>query len=168
MSETKVYHPELIPRKGERTAWSLTILATLGLFLFRHTWGSIPFSVWFFWGFLLFSALSISLGNWMDRQTTLTISSEGVTFTNGVRHTHLSWDEIERVRVFPARWGRTVQVLGREAHFEFRTLGEVSYRGEVRGRMGFAEGEDILAKILESSGLTLKEEENGKYVYARS
>jgi len=166
MPET--FHPELMPRKGERTAWILSLLVTIGLFFYHASWGEIPFSAWFFWGFLLFSALSISLGNWMDRQTSLTLSPEGVSFTNGVRRVHFSWEEIETVRVFPARWGRKVQVIGQKAHFEFRTLGEISYRGEVRGQMGFSDGEKILENVLRFSGLTLEREENGSYFYTRS
>ncbi len=167
MSDLKQYHPELVPRKGERTAWALTLLMTLGLFLLKHEWGSIPASAWIFWAFLLFSAFSISLGNWMDRQTVLTLSEEGLSFVNGVRRVHFRWDEIQRVRVFPARWGKTVQVLAADSHFDFHTLGEVSYQGKEVGRMGFAEGEQILAEIVDAAQLTLKREENGSYEYAR-
>ena len=46
-------------------------------------------------------------------------------------------------------------------------LGEVKYRGEIKGRVGFVEGESILQEILESSGLQENDQnENGRY-YAR-
>jgi hypothetical protein len=119
----------------------------------------------------LFSALSISLGNWMDRQTLLRLVSGGVEFTNGVRNTRMQWDEIRQVQVFPSRWGKKVRVIGEHAYFTFRTLGEVSVQGDIKGRMGFAAGETILAHILSSAQLKAVSRpggmNDGGYYYAR-
>ena len=117
--------------------------------------------------FLLFSALSISLGNWMDRQTMIRLGVGGVEFENGLRKSRLKWEEIDRIQVFPSAWGKKVQVIGAGSHFSFRTLGEVNYMGESRGRLGFAEGELILQRILESSHLGDMKTLNSGYYYAR-
>ena len=86
---------------------------------------------------------------------------------NGLRHVSFGWDEIRQVNVIPLRWGKSVQVIGDGAHFEFRTLGEVQYQGEIRGRLGFAEGEAVLNHILKMTGLSLSKEEMGRYYYSR-
>ncbi len=102
---------------------------------------------------LLLAGLSISLGNWMDRHTIIRIENGGITFSNGLRYVHFGWDQIKRVDVFPSNWGKKVQVLGNEAHFEFRTLGEVQAYGKTIGNVGFENGELILKHILERTNL---------------
>ncbi|MCS6995299.1 MAG: PH domain-containing protein [Anaerolineales bacterium] len=167
MSEPQTFTPELLPRQGERNAWLLALAATIGLLLIR-TWAIVPTWVWVFIGFLYFSALSISLGNWMDRRTRLTLSPEGVAYENGLRHARLMWEDIEQVRVSPARWGRRVEVIGKRAHFSFETLGEVHFRGQVRGYTGFAQGEAILNSILETAGLRQTIRQDALTIYTRS
>ena len=161
-------HPELVSRKGESTAWTLTIIVSLTIAFLYWRLGLIPVAAWVFWGFLIFAAFSTSLGNWMDRKTILRVDKERVSFVNGVRHVSFVWDEIQQVNVIPLRWGKSVQVIGNGAHFEFRTLGEVQYQGEIRGRLGFAEGEAILRYILKETGLSLSKEEKGRYYYIRA
>lgn len=152
MTEPRTFTPELQPRQGEANAWLFALAATAGLLLIQR-WAIVPSWVWLFIGFLYFSALSISLGNWMDRHTRLTLLPEGVAYENGLRRVRISWGEIQQVRVSPARWGRKVEVIGNKAHFTFQTGGEVRFRGEVRGRTGFAQGEAILNEILHAAGL---------------
>ena len=130
--------------------------------------GTIPTAAWVFGGFLLFAAISISLGNWMDRGTVMSLDINGIAFENGLRQVALSWQEVEKVNVIPARWGKSVQVIGEASHFEFRTLGEVQYQGDVQGRLGFVEGEAVLKEILKKTELILKKEEKGRYYYARA
>jgi hypothetical protein len=79
----------------------------------------------------------------------------------------LSWPEVQKVAVLPARLGKTVQVIGEKSHFEFKTLGEVQFQGEVRGRTGFPDGQAILDVILREAELVLVEESNNAYYYAR-
>jgi len=167
-NETREFRPELISRRGETTAWALALVVSLSLFALHWVLGTIPAVAWVFWGFLLFAALSISLGNWMDRRTVIRIDPDGIAFENGLRRVRLGWPEIRKVNVLPARWGQSVQVIGDASHFEFRTLGKVEFQGEVRGRVGFAAGQEMLEHILKTSGLELvKKAEQARY-YARS
>jgi hypothetical protein len=166
MPENTIYSPELLPRRGELNAWVLATIATGGL-IALHYWTTVPFWVWSFIAFLYFSALAISLGNWMDRRTRIQLFSDGITYENGLRHVHLIWDEISQVRVLQARWGQTVQVLGTAAHFEFNTLGEIKFRGELRGRTGFTEGSALLDIILRSAGLLAVTREAPYILYSR-
>ncbi len=158
MMEKREFHPEMMPRRGEWTAWGLWAVISLALWG-MHRLGSIPGWAWILWGFLLFAAASISLGNWMDRRTVLRLTPEGIEFENGLRHVRLGWNEVMAVSVFPSNLGRTVQVRGEQAHFRFKTLGEFKFRGETRGRTGFAAGEEILQEIVRRSGLRAVQEE---------
>lgn len=164
--ESREFRPELLSRRGEWTAWALILAASLGMWFLNQS-GYIPFWTWIFWAFLLFSAASISLGNWLDRKTVIRLESDGIRFENGLRRVRLHWPEVQKVAVLPTRWGKTIQVVGENSHFGFKTLGEVQFRGEVRGRTGFPEGQAILDIILRKAGLVLVEESNNAYYYAR-
>jgi len=166
MSETTTYKPELLSRRGEYTAWALTFAAALGLY-FLGLRQAVPFWAWFLGGLLAFSAASISLGNWMDRRTFISLDAGGVKYENGLRRTELSWMDIREVRCAPARWGTSVQVTGGQAHFAFSTLGEMQFQGQVRGRTGFAEGQQVLDEIIKSAGLTRMERDGQFSTYSR-
>jgi hypothetical protein len=167
MHTSQEFHQELLPRKGERTAWLLLIiaLAFLGVSLFsddRLTWLAVVLVI-----LLFFSAGSISLGNWVDRQTILHLEPKGIYFRNGLRELKLGWNEIQEVQILDSAWGQRVQVRGLNTHFTFRTLGEVWMQGDLKGRMGFAQGESILNAILETSGLILTETTEKVRYYSR-
>lgn len=142
------FRPELLPRRGEVIAWAsaLSVGGTWLLLAGRGQEVSPAVPILAIPLFLI--ALGISLSNWMDRQTVIQLAEDSVTFSNGLRHAHLKWAEIQQVQVLPAPWGRRVQVTGDQAHFSFRTLGLVKMRAEVRGRTGFAAGEQILQEII--------------------
>jgi hypothetical protein len=161
------FRPVLLSRRGEWTAWGLFLAASAGVLVLRRS-TYVPIWAWIFWFFLLFSAVSISLGNWIDRRTFIRLERDGIRFENGLRRVRLGWPEVQKVAVLPARWGQAVQVIGERAHFAFKTLGEVEFQGEVRGRTGFVEGQAILGVILREAGLQLVEESNSAYYYARS
>lgn len=167
-NKTREFQPELMHRRGEMNAWLLTAAAVIGLLILNQTLDIVPGWTWAFCSFLVFSALSISFGNWMDRQTVIALEADGIRFENGIRRVRLRWREVQKVAVSPARWGRSVQVIGGQSHFEFKTLGEVQFQGETRGRTGFAKGQTILDAILRETGLVLVEESNNAYYYARS
>lgn len=153
MTDSKTYTPELLPRQGELTAWALAFLCALGIYILSLR-AVIPYWAWFLFVFLVFSALSISLGNWVDRNTRIRISEAGIEYQNGLRRVYLEWQNIREVRTVPARWGTAVQVTGDQAHLAFNTLGEMTYKGEVRSRTGFAAGDAILKEVIHSAGLS--------------
>jgi len=164
--EKREFRPELLSRRGEGTAWALALAASVGMWFLGRS-GYIPVWAWIFWTFLLFSGLSISLGNWLDRNTVIWLEADGIRFENGLRRVRLHWPEVQKVAVLPARWGKSVQVIGEKSHFGFKTLGEVQFQGEVRGHTGFPGGQKILDVILHETGLVLVEESNNAYYYAR-
>jgi hypothetical protein len=166
MTETKTFTPEFLPRRGEITAWVLAIVAAFGLY-FLGLRQPLPFWAWFFVIFLIFSAASISFGNWVDRRTLIRLEPGGVAFENGLRNTRLDWDIIQEVRTAPARWGTSVQVIGTLGHFSFSTLGEMQFMGQSRGRTGFVEGSLIFDEIIRCAGLTKTTQTGPFLIYSR-
>jgi hypothetical protein len=165
INEIHIFRPELISRHGESLAWCFTIFIglSLGVVLLRS--GTTPPGAWAFLFFLI--GLCISLGNWVDRHTIISIALDEITFSNGLRHTRLKWSDIQKVNVLSVRWGKSVQVIGVRSHFEFRTLSEVLYKGDVRGRVGFSNGFEILDQILYASGLQLITKTGNEIHYSR-
>jgi hypothetical protein len=162
------FHPELIARRGELYSWLSAVAVLVVLMILNQTQYIIPGWTWFFFGFLAFSAFAISLGNWVDRKTQIQLERDGIRFENGLRSVRLSWHEIQRLAVLPARWGKSVQVLGEKSGFGFKTLGEVQFQGKVLGQTGFSEGQEILDTILREANLVLIEESNNAYYYTRN
>jgi hypothetical protein len=167
INKIQVFRPELISRHGESLAWCFTIFIglSLGVILLRS--GTIPSGAWAFLFLFFLIGLFISLGNWVDRHTIISIALDGITFSNGLRHTRLKWSDIQKVNVLSVRWGKLVQVIGVKSHFEFRTLSEVLYKGDVKGRVGFSNGFEILDQILYSSGLQLITKTGNEIYYSR-
>lgn len=147
----------MISRRGELIAWASALMVLAGWFILRQSGQGVLPVVPILGILLLLAALSISLGNWMDRHTYIRLENGGITFHNGLRHVHFSWDQIKQVEVTPSKWGKKVQVLGNQAHFGFRTLGEVEAYGKSIGNVGFENGEWILEHILERSGLQARQ-----------
>jgi hypothetical protein len=167
-NDRQEYRPELIPRRGELVAWIMTMMAfTAWVAIYRL---GLPISpgLKFLAVFLGLAALAISLGNWMDRRTRLSLDGEGLSFENGLRKAHLRWAEIERVEVLPSKWGSKVRVMAGIPHFDFRTLGEVRMQEQVKGRMGFEKGDQILREIIMRAHLKqVCGSEEGVYYYTR-
>ncbi len=138
------FRPQLIPRRGELIAWSGSLIVGLGWVILAVFGQSVSLLIPIVFILLSLIAASISLGNWMDRKTRLSLEPGGVEFHNGLRSVRLDWAEIQEVRVFPAQWGRKVQVIGEKAYFGFSTLGEVKVNDRLLGQTGFADGEMIL------------------------
>lgn len=161
------FRPELISRRGEFISWVTTLMGLVTWAALIVIGESAPVGLIILTVFLLLAALSISLGNWMDRQTRIRLEVDGIGFQNGLRRAHLRWDEIQQVQVYPSNWGDKVRVLGPQARFDFRTLGEVTVRGDVKGRMGFVEGEKILEHILDKTHLREVQRSGSGYYYAR-
>lgn len=161
------FHPELLSRRGELIAWgSAALVAATWLFLLLRG-GAVTLAVPVLTVFLVLAGASISLGNWMDRRTVIRLDQDGIEYHNGLRHVHLAWTEIKEVRTLPSRWGVKVQVFGQRSFFEYRTLGEVKIGGELKGRLGFKDGEEILQQIITRGQLQVVKEAGQTYYYAR-
>lgn len=167
MSDVREFRPEILPRRGELTAWGLSVGLTVLMLIFNSRWGAVPGFVWAFLTFLLFSASSISLGNWVDRRTVIRLEADGIHFENGLRSVSLTWPEVQNVAVIATRGGKRVQVQSEKSHFSFKLYNETSLLGQTM-RSGFTGGQEILDTVLKSSDLKLQGETQGVYYYGRA
>ncbi len=162
------FRPVQLSRRSELIAWGLSAVLFITWWILQANQAALSGTAALLLAFMVFSASTMSLANWMDRRTHLTLDDSGVFFENGLRRVRLDWDDIRTVRVIPAQAGSDrVQVLGTGAHFEFRTLAEVRLNGEVKGRAGFAEGDAILETVLGRAGLSKQGDEAAYTYYAR-
>ncbi|MCS7248776.1 MAG: PH domain-containing protein [Anaerolineales bacterium] len=165
--DEEVFTPEPPTRNGERNAWLVAFLMVALWLIFKVAHWQTPPALAVLVALTLGVAILISLANWVERKTLLAIGSEGIRFENGLRRVYLAWDEIEQVRVRPTLWGRRVQVRGKATQFAFYTLGELKYRGMVRAKTGFAQGEEILRQTVLKSSLQIAEQLGEEVVYIR-
>jgi hypothetical protein len=161
------YRPELIPRRGEWVAWLLFVMVAAPWLLLLLAKMHVPFIVPLFGVLLLLAAMSISLGNGMDRHTRLRIDNDGLAYHNGLRNVHFRWVQIKEVRIYPSAWNKKVRVIGENGYFDYYTLGEVKYQGNLKGRTGFVNGEEILRQIVLNCGLEIIEQLGDGVYYAR-
>ena len=167
METDQIFQPTTIPRQGERNAWILTGFALIVELLLFWRFSSLPGWATLLTFFLLFSAVLISLSNWVDRKTILILKPSAVEFRNGLRNVTMQWDQVEMVSVVADRWGQRVHIAGTKGNFNFRMLSEVEIQGKVGGKMGFPKGEMILKEIIQASGLSLVENKDQDRYYAR-
>jgi hypothetical protein len=164
-NSTVEYRPELIPRRGELVAWALAILAWAFWLALSFSGAPVHIAIPILAGFFTLAGALISLSNWVDRRTVLRLSAEEVEFENGLRNVRLRWEEVQMVHVLPSNLGDKVRVVGKTAFFSFRMLGEVHMHGELKGRMGFAEGESILREIQARARLKRDQKPGEGYFY---
>lgn len=165
--ETREFRPEQVSRRGEFIAWVSALLVAALWIVLVLTGQTVNWAILLLEIFLLFAGTSITLGNWMDRHSLIRLRQQGITYKNGLRNVNMPFQNILEVRVIPTRWGNKVQVIGKDAYFEFRTLGEVKVGGELKGRMGFEQGDEILNTIITLSELEKIEKPGEGYYYAR-
>ena len=166
-SEMREFQPVLVSRRGEITAWVLFLVVGAVWLVLLTLHQRVAIAVPLLAGFLCFAASSISLGNWMDRHTRLRLDSAGIEYQNGLRHVVLQWEQVREVQVSPAPWGKRVRVVADKSYFDFHTLGEVKYLGDVKGRIGFVDGQEILGQIIAESHLRVVDQQEGGYTITR-
>ena len=164
---TGEFRPEILPRRGEFSAWGLTLVLLAFWWLLSWRGQTVPSLVRGGTYFMALVAVLISFSNWTERRTRLRLDDEAVTFSNGLRHVRLPWQDIERIQVRRATLGdgHTVEVIGKQAHFHFETLGRVKASHQPV-ELGFVEGEDILNTLVARCGFKRYEERDGVYYYA--
>jgi hypothetical protein len=168
-TKTKLYQPDVLSRRNEFVAWGSFALAGLGVLFFQnYADAALPQWVLTGVGVLFVLAAGLSLGNWMDRRTSLQISAEGLEFRNGLRHIVMVWREVEALQIKPSRVGNAVRVTGRKGRFSFTVSGGVKILGKTQAKFGFSNGDEIIKEIVRRSGLSLVSHTAASTYYARS
>jgi hypothetical protein len=153
LAPAEAYQPVLLPRRGELIAWLCAIMCAVAWLVLHLAKSPVFIGLKILAALLIFISIAISMSNWMDRRTVLKIDPQGIAFENGLRKAQLGWQDIRRVEVISSSLGNKVRVLGDAAHFDFRTLAEVKLGGELKGQMGFQDGEKILKEIIQQADL---------------
>lgn len=169
LSTSQAYQPVLNSRRSEIQAWILTFVLAATIIFVPIESGMVKVGGYVLIGFFGLSAMAISLGNWIDRRTFLGMDENGINFRNGLRNVQFRWEEVEKVQVRPSKVGDKVLIFGNRSYFSFQTLGEIVRNDEVKGRMGFEKGVEILNTILHYSDLEKeqKKQAEGYYCYLR-
>lgn len=162
------YRPVSTSRRGEFGGWFLVLLSGFAYWIMARQGSSLAGFMILFIALFLFVAAGTSLSNWMERRSVLGISPGGISFANGLRRVSLAWNAVQEVHVLPGRWGKSVHVIGSDAHFHFRLGGKVVVMGKERERMGFQEGELILGAIFQNTELKAVERDRPGRFFART
>jgi hypothetical protein len=169
LSNPSVFQPLIGTRISEILAWVLTLvlIVTSWISSMKSSFGQTVTIVLV--GFFGLSAVLISFGNWVERQTSLELNEFSSTFKNGLRKVEIKWEEIFEVRVYPSSFGNKVVVYGDQKYFSFQTLGEVVMDDQIKARFGFERGEEILDIIIRHSELSdsFMQTDDSYYYYLR-
>jgi len=168
LSTAREYRPVAGSRRGEYTAWILTIVVLATGLLLPEQLDALQLASWFLTGLFGLAGALISFGNWVGRHTVLRLDEDGLAFSNGLRRVRMAWKMVEALRVQPGPLGKQVEVFGEQASFRLRTSGELTWQGEVRDRIGFERGEEIMDIIIAMTELEMTDRSaDSSYYYAR-
>ena len=117
----------------------------------------------------MFSALVLSVANWQNRKTGITLSLDGIRFIDGLQNIWMPWEEIDQIEVFSGRVNDKIRVKSADQYFAFDMYNEVVLNGKSRGEVGFEQGEKILETIFEYAQIdqSRKQRADGYDYYTR-
>ena len=148
LSTELTFKPLLNSRRPEFFSW-LFFFVMLGVVILYPGAGLGRIGGYLLAGFFLFSGLVLSLANWQNRKTALTLSAAGVRFENGLQNIWMPWGEVSQIEVFSGRVNDKIRVKSADQYFAFDMYNEVVVNGKSRGAVGFEQGETILETIFE-------------------
>jgi hypothetical protein len=167
MTFPREFRPEKTSRTGELILWILTFITVTTLVFLWSKNSSVSFWQISFVVVMVLISGGSSLSTWMERNTVLTLKSDGVGFRNGLRNVTFNWDKIKELRIYPSRYGNRIIVFGERVNFNFRTMVEVTTRTGKRNTMGFAQGEYISQQIIQHCGFQERKENDSVQYYYR-
>lgn len=167
LSTDRVYKPVQNSRKPEIYAWLLFVAITTLLVAIPNS-GFLRIAGILLMIFFLFSAIAMSIGNWMNRNTKLKLTQQGVVFENALQTVDMGYKNISRVEVHSRRVNDKIIVVGdNERSFGFDLYNEIFLNNKSGGAVGFRDGELILETILYYAELdkSRKKQAEGYYYF---
>lgn len=161
LSTEQTYKPLLNSRRAELFNW-LFFIVVLSVLIFVPTTGFARIGGNFLAAFFLFSSLVLSMANWQNRKTAMTLSSSGVRFENGLQTIWMLWEEVNRIEVFTGRVNDKIRVKSADKDFAFDMYNEVVLNGKSRGAVGFEQGELILETILRQAHIDTAQKQHAE------
>jgi hypothetical protein len=161
----KVFKPEHT-RRGEWVAWMSALALALVVALQAVLSGSVDTIVRVMFIVVLGAACLISYANWMERNTSISVTPAGVKYTSPLRKVEMRYSHIDEIWLAHSRSAWRLSVVGVSGHFNFQTLVALeSMAGSAR--MGIAGGRQLAAHLIRESGLVNPEHSEGVWVWQR-
>jgi hypothetical protein len=168
LSTPSAYKPVMNSRRSEVLAWIFSICIVLVLFVLPSS-GFFRIAGFVLATFFTFSAIVMSLGNWVSRKTELRMYDEFLWLDNGIRVTTIRWEDIDCLEVFPGRFNDKIIVNSDSSNrLSFDVIKANVESGEAINIAGFKERDIILEMIIKSSGLNEKRKDGQQgYYYSK-
>ena len=140
--------------RNELLSWASTgALAVAGYFIFTRT-GSLSWFHSLFLGVCFVVSAAISLANWLDRNTQIKTSTEGLEYHSPLRRCQMSWQTLDIVRILPFDRGLRIYVQAGNDHFTYRTDKPENKESERRQTGTIQNGNILTAQILANSNFS--------------
>ncbi len=146
----QTYQPVPIPPRGEVVAWLFTLaLAGLSGILLSRT-GTLPFWAMLFTGLAFLLALSIRFSRWLEANTSISLTREGIHYTSPIRQHQFAWVEIDHLSAFKAGNGWRIVVQTELGGFRFQTATTLKGLRGAEVHTGYPHGDEIVGQILQN------------------
>jgi hypothetical protein len=162
----EVFRASPANRRSETLAWTLALGLALSALVGRWRGAQAALFIAELAAFFVVISLWISLGNWIDRRSSIDISGTGVRYRSPLRTISLDWKVIDDLWAIPSGSSWRIVVRGQGARFSFRTSSELRV-GRRSVKVGYPEGERLARSIRLRSGLSRAARANGDWVCSR-
>jgi hypothetical protein len=168
LSTPQSFKPLKNNRRSELIAWLFAILLVVVKIMFP-AYGFFRIGGSILALFFLFSAVIMSIGNWVSRNSELRISEKGIWYFNGARKSSFHWKDIIRVEVYSGRFNDRINVVSTSGNIYFDIIGDGVINERKFSPTGYADGEEILETILNKTNLIggQKQKAQGYYYYSK-
>ena len=156
LSTERTFKPLLNSRRPEIFSWLFFVVMVVMMVYFPSS-GLGRIGGYLLGAFFLFSGGALSLANWQNRKTELTLTEEGIRFENGLQKVWMAWEDITRIEVYSGRVNDKIRVKRANQYFAFDMYNEVVLNGQRRGEVGFEQGEHILNTIFQNANIDISQ-----------
>lgn len=164
LSTPQTYKPIQNSRRPELLAWFFSF-CIIFILIFSPQTGLFRIGGVILATFFLLSAVTISLGNWQNRNSVLKLSKDKIWYFNGVKELSFTWDEIQRVEVFRGRFNDKINLVSESGSISFDIIGLEQFNQDKTPYYGFREGAEILNFILKQTNLNEQKQDGSGYYY---
>jgi hypothetical protein len=140
-------------RSGEQVAWLLVFALGVLCAVLLSRLGSISLIALIFTFLFLIAALAISFSNWLERNTKITVSANGLVHQTPIRRVEMTWWEVGSLRLTRRGAGWYVMVVGDQRFFTFQTPTTIQGPLGREVRTGIESGEQLAAMIARQADL---------------
>jgi hypothetical protein len=141
-------------RRGEAIAWLCAFGVAIAIGVISVREGPISSLSIFLLVFFLAAGSLISLGNWMDTNTSIVLSRDGVEYRNPLRRAYMDWGSVKSLEAMPLRAGWRMVVEADQTRFSFSTALKLRVGSRTSILGGYPNGDRLAALIRGMAGLS--------------